>query len=135
MKKILLPGLVAGVALLALSYVVLFLIIRVAPVLAEQYYNPIFWPGADRAFLFYLHPFILAMALSWFWNRFRDQLTTTGTMRGVEMGFVYALIATLPSMWITFSAINVSLMMVLSWFVYGFFQAAVSGLIFSRMNP
>lgn len=135
MKKILIPALVSGMALLLLSYAVLFFVIRVAPSLAEQYYNPIFWPGADRAFLFYLHPFILSTALSWFWNRFRGQFSSAGVNRGLEMALVYALTATLPSMWITFSAINVSLLMVLSWFGYGFVQAAVAGLIFSRMNP
>ncbi|MCB0553658.1 MAG: hypothetical protein KDD02_08920 [Phaeodactylibacter sp.] len=135
MKKILLPGLVAGLALLALSYGVLFLVIRIVPAMAEEYYNPIFWPGADRAFLFYLHPFILGLALAWFWNRFKEQLSASGTMRGIEMGLVYALVATLPSMWITFSAINVSLMMVLSWFVYGFVQAVIAGLVFTRLNP
>lgn len=126
---------VAGIVLLVLSYIVLFLVIRVFPALAEDYYNPIFWPGADRAFLFYLHPFILAQALSWFWNRFKGQFLATGVKRGMEMGLVYALLATLPSMWITFSAINVSLLMVLSWFGYGLLQAVIAGLVFSYMNP
>jgi hypothetical protein len=38
-------------------------------------------------------------------------------------------------MWITFSAISVSILMVVSWLVYGWIQATVAGLIFSRMNP
>jgi hypothetical protein len=38
-------------------------------------------------------------------------------------------------MWITFSAISVSLTMVLTWFAYGTMQATVCGLVFARMNP
>ena len=135
MKKVILPGIVAGIVLLALSYLVLFTIIRLLPSMAEEYYNPIFWPGADRAFLFYIHPFILGFALSWLWNRFKPLLRSSGWMRGMELGLVYVLVATLPSMWITFSAISVSLVMVSSWLVYGWVQATVAGLVFSKMNP
>jgi hypothetical protein len=135
MKKVILPGIVAGIVLLALSYLVLFTIIRLLPSMAEEYYNPIFWPGADRAFLFYFHPFILGFALSWLWNRFKPLLQSSGWMRGLELGLGYALVATLPSMWITFSAISVSLVMVASWLLYGWVQATVAGLVFCKMNP
>ena len=53
----------------------------------------------------------------------------------MEMGLMYALVATLPAMWITFSAINISVEMVLTWFLYGLFQAIISGLILARLNP
>jgi len=135
MSKVLLSGLVGGIVLFALSYAILYASISLAPKLIEEYYNPIFWPGSDRAILFFLHPFILSFALAWFWNKFKSSFHQTGWMRGLEMGALYALIATLPSMWITFSAIMVSLTMVLSWFAYGFLQASVCGLINSRLNP
>ena len=135
MSKFMISGIVGGIVLFALSYVVLFATISLTPGLVEEYYNPIFWPGSDRAFLFYLHPFILSFALAWFWNKFKDAFHQKGWMRGVEMGLIYAFIATLPSMWITFSAIMVSFTMVLSWFAYGWAQATVCGLINSRLNP
>ncbi len=135
MKKIIFPGLVAGATLLILSYIILFLTIRFLPSLVEEYYNPIFWPGSSRAILFYAHPFVLCFALAWFWNRFKENFRGAWWLRGIELGFVYALIATLPSMWITFSAIDVSITMVMSWFFYGFFQASMAGMIFAGMNP
>jgi hypothetical protein len=135
MKKILIPGLVAGVALLILSYAVLHLSVRIAPGLMEQYYNPVFQSGEERALLFYAHPFVLSFALAWFWDRFKGMFSGAALLRGLEMGLVYGIIATLPSMWITFSAIDVTLPMVLSWLVYGIFQAAVAGMVFARMNP
>ena len=135
MSKILLSGLLGGAILFGLSYLVLFALISFAPALLEEYYNPVFWPGSDRAVLFFLHPFILSFALAWFWHKFKGAFTHTGWRSGLEMGALYAVVATLPSMWITFSAIMVSLTMVLSWFAYGFLQASVCGLINSRLNP
>ncbi len=135
MRKILVPGLLAGFVLLGLSYLILYLTINFMPVLVEEYYNPIFWPGNDRALLFFLHPFILSFALAWFWNRFKEQFKGGKILRGLELGIVYALVATLPSMWITFSAITVSLEMILTWFGYGFLQAVVAGWILAVANP
>ncbi len=135
MKKILLSGFASGLLLLALSYGVLFVTIRLFPGLVEEYYNPIFWPGGDRALLFFAHPFILGLCLAWFWERSKNQYEGKWWMRGAEMGLVYGVVATLPSMWITFSAISVSLFMVLSWLLYGVLQAIVAGLVFARLNP
>lgn len=135
MKRIVISGVVAGLILLALSYIVLFITIRIFPSLVEEYYNPIFWPGGDRALLFFAHPFVLSFCLAWFWERSKNLYTGKWLFRGAEMGLVYGVVATLPSMWITFSAISVSLVMVLSWLLYGFLQAIIAGLVFARLNP
>ncbi len=135
MKKILLSGTVGGFVLLAFSYAVLYATINFFPSIVEEYYNPIFWPGNDRALLFFVHPFVLSFALAWFWDRFKGLFKGGMLLRGIEMGLLYGVVATLPSMWITFSAIAVSLMMVLMWFAYGVLQATLAGLIFAKMNP
>jgi hypothetical protein len=135
MKKVVTTGILASIVLLALSYAVLFVTIRFFPHLIEEYYNPIFWPGNDRATLFFAHPFVLGFALAWFWNRAKSQFTGAWWRRGVELGLVYAVVATIPSMWITFSSIAVSATMVGTWFGYGMLQAIISGLIFARLNP
>jgi hypothetical protein len=51
------------------------------------------------------------------------------------MGLVYGLIATLPSMWITFSSLAISPALVASWLIYGVFQAMVVGIIFAKISP
>lgn len=131
MKKYLLPALLSGAALLLLSYGALYVTINFLPMLAEEYYNPIFYPGADRAILFFLHPFVISAALVWFWNRMCHTLKGGRILKALEFGGLYALIATLPAMWITFSAMDVTLAMVGLWWGYGFLQATVAGLIFS----
>lgn len=134
-KKILVPALIAGVVLLIFSFAMLYGAVFVFPKLAEQYYSPVFREGGNYSWLFYVHPFILAFALAWFWDRFKEQFTGSMIVRDLELGLVYTLVATLPAMLITFSALNITLPMVLTWLLYGFVQAAIAGLIFARMNP
>lgn len=135
MKKIIYSGLIAGLILLIISFLMLQVLIRLLPGLAEEYYNPAFRAGSGRSLFFYLHPFLIGFALSWFWDMLKSRFTGNGWSRGLKMGLLYGAVATLPSMWITFSAIDLSLMMVLSWLVYGIFQAVAAGLVLARFNP
>lgn len=135
MKRFLIKGFLAGAALLALSYVALNLIVAFFPQLAEQYYDPIFSFEGEKAVLYFIHPFILSFALAWFWLRFKSLFHGSFWWRGTEMGLVYGLIATLPSMWITFSSLAVSFGLVFTWLLYGVFQAIVVGIIFAKISP
>ncbi|MBP9883112.1 MAG: hypothetical protein KBF32_06905 [Chitinophagales bacterium] len=135
MKKILISGFVSAITLLILSILALYLTILLFPSIALEYYDPAFQSNSERDFLYYIHPVILGFALAWFWERFKGVLKGGFTMRGIEFGIIYSLVATLPSMWIIFSAMNVSLTIVFTWFLYGFVQALVAGLICEKMNP
>jgi hypothetical protein len=48
----------------------------------------------------------------------------------LTLGTLYALIALVPVMMLTFSAIEVSLLMVITWIAYGFAQATIAGFVF-----
>ncbi|MFN7119563.1 MAG: hypothetical protein ACK4TA_22395 [Saprospiraceae bacterium] len=136
MRKLILSALFSGALLLGMAFGIIYFSITFFPSVVEEYYNPtLFWPGDDRALLFFIHPFILSFALAWFWNRFKDQFNGVPLLRGLELGIVYGVVATLPSMWITFSAIAVSFSMVLTWFLYGILQATVAGIVFAHTNP
>jgi hypothetical protein len=135
MKKILVSGLITGCILFVLSYGGLFLTVRFFPALFMEYNNPLFNSGGNRDLLFYLHAFIFSFALSWFWDRFKSMFGGAFVLRGLEFGLVYALVALLPVMWISFSALDVTLVMVLSWVAYGFIQAAIAGIVLAKLNP
>ena len=128
-------GIIAGVVLLVFSYLALYFAVTLFPGLAEQYYDPIFSFDDDKGWLYFLHPFVLSFALAWFWRRFKGLFFGSFWWRGTEMGLVYALIATVPNMLLTFSALSVSFEMVLTWLVYGVFQAVVVGIIFAKISP
>ncbi len=135
MKKILIPGILTGIFLLISSFLALLLTIKLFPSLAWEYFGPTFNTDGSRDILFYIHPFLLGLALAWFWNRVKEIFTGNSIAKALEFSLIYAAIATIPTMWITFSAINISLEMVLTWILYGLFQALVAGLILSRLNP
>jgi hypothetical protein len=135
MKKVIFPGLVAGVVLLILSILGLYLNIWIFPDLAMQYFQPAFNEQSSRIMLYFIHPFIIAMALSWFWSKIKGILKGSFLTRGIEFGIIYALVATFPAMWLVFSSITVSLQMVFTWFVLGFIQAIIAGLVCEKMNP
>ena len=134
MKKILLSGLIAGAILFILSYGGLFLAVKFFPALFVEYNNPLFNSDGSRDILFYMHAFIISFALAWFWDRFKGLFHGSFLIRGFEFGFVYAMVAMLPVMTITFSALDITLVMVMSWFMYGFLQAIVAGLVFAKIN-
>jgi uncharacterized membrane protein len=134
MKKIINSGFVASIVLLAFAYVCLLIMPILLPKVAEEYYNPAFASDESRNFLYYVHPVLLAFGLAWFWNRFKSLLNGNAFMQGIEMALIYVSIATIPSLLITYSAIDVSLLTILSWLLYGFFQALIAGIIFSRMH-
>ena len=135
MKKILKSGLIAGIILFIVSYGGLFLSIRFFPELFVDYNNPLFNSDGSRDVLFYMHAFIISLSLSWFWERFKSLFHGHFLLRGFEFGSVYAIVALLPVMWITFSSLDISIAMVASWFFYGLFQAVVAGIIFAKINP
>lgn len=135
MKRFLIKGIAAGAALLVISYAALYLVVSLFPSVAEQYYDPVFSFEGDKAVLYFLHPFVLSFALAWFWRRFKSLFHGPFWWRGLEMGLVYGLIATLPAMWIIYSSLAVSLTLVLTWLLYGVFQAIVVGMIFAKISP
>lgn len=135
MKKILFSGLITGCILFVLSYGGLYFTVRFFPVLFTEYNNPLFNSDGNRDLLFYLHAFIFSLALAWFWDRFKSMFRGAVVLRSLEFGLVYAMVALLPVMWISFSALDVTLVMVGSWFVYGFIQAAIAGIVLAKLNP
>jgi hypothetical protein len=134
MKRYVLPVIASSIVLLALSFGVLYFSINFLTGLVEEYYNPVFYPGEERSNLFFLHPLIISLALIWIWRRIENSLKGNWFMKGIEFGLLYAFIATLPSMWITFSAIDVSFIMVALWWGYGLLQATVAGWVFASFS-
>lgn len=135
MKRVVLNGFLVGIILFVISYGGLFLSIRFFPELFLDYNNPLFNSDGSRDVLFYLHAFIISMALSWFWDRFKGLFQGNFVLRGIEFGCVYGLVALLPVMWITFSAMDITVVMVASWFIYGLLQATVAGIVLAKINP
>lgn len=137
MKKILVSGLVAGMVLSVLSYGGLYLAAnsKLLSAFFLGYLSDIFISDRSRDFFFYSHALLISMALSWFWERSKTVFKGHVIIRGLEFGLVYTIAGLLPILWMTYSQIDVSEIMVLSWLGFGLFQSCVAGIIFAKMNP
>jgi hypothetical protein len=131
LKDVLTNALISGFIIFVFSYGSLFIMIRLFPSIFIDYINPIFNSGGERDILFYLHPFVLSLSLSVFWNRFCNIFTGSFYKMGIEFGFIYTFVALVPILWITYSAMDVSLEMIFTWLIYGLFQSCIGGFAFS----
>ncbi|MFN4285403.1 MAG: hypothetical protein ACK4E8_05505 [Lacibacter sp.] len=134
MKKILVPGVLLSAVLLVFAFLCLWMMPMLLPQIAEEYYNPAFVNDPARNAWYYVQPVVLAFGLSWFWSRFKQQLTGNWFFQGLEMGLIYLVIATVPAMILTYSAIDVTLHVIGTWILYGFLQATIAGLICARLH-
>ncbi len=135
MKKAITVSLVAGVILLLLSLGIIYLSIYVFPSLTEEYFSPTFRMSGQTDWMFYAHPFVLSFALKWFWERYKGIFKGSLLVRAIEVALVYVIVAMIPVLWLTFSAIDVSVQMVVTWLLYGFVQSFVAGIVFAKLNP
>jgi hypothetical protein len=135
MKKEIFPVFLAGIVVLAVSMTLLYGAILLFPKIMEEYYNDVFRSSSfETDWLFYAHPFVLSAALKWFWERYKQLFKGPAIMRGLEVGLVYGIVAMLPVHWLTFSAINISLVMVTTWLFYGIIQASIAGIIYAKLS-
>ena len=133
-RKIILPGLVAGSVLLVLSIVGLYVTIWLFPALAVLYFDPAFDTQSERAILYFMHPFLAGLALSWFWDRSKSLFKGSFLEKGIGFGLLYWLVSVVPMMWLIYSAIAVPLQLVASWLLFGLIQAIIAGFVLGKLN-
>ena len=130
MKKILTTGLLLGFLLLVVSMLSSQVFYFLFPGLKAEYENPnIFRPWTDPAMqLFFLHPFVLGIILTWLWHKVKGSFGN-----GLKFALVYWFV-TIPGMFISYSSFQISPVMVLSWTVSGLLQSVVAGLYLGRVD-
>lgn len=135
MKKLIVSILISTVLLLVLSFVMLYISIHFFPGISAEYLSPVFRSAGRVDWMYFIHPLILSIALKWFWERYKSMLTGNLLLKALEVALVYGVVALIPVLWITFSAIDVSLKMIATWLLYGFIQSFAAGLVFAKLNP
>ncbi|MFN5168746.1 MAG: hypothetical protein ACK5DD_03925 [Cyclobacteriaceae bacterium] len=132
MSRSLISILMAGLLVLAASMLMMYAAAFALPSLSEEYYSTVFRSSNfEGQWLFYIHPFVLSAALFWFWHHLKDQLSGGRSTQAVEFGARYGVVAMLPVLLLTFSAIDISFLMVITWLFYGIIQAIVAGLVYA----
>ena len=135
MSKVLIAWFTAGIVMLVLGLGMVYVGIYFFPRIADEYFSPVFRKAGETDWTFYIHPFILSFGLKWFWERYKGIFKGNILTRAVEVALVYGIVALLPILWLTFSAIDVSFKIVVTWFIYGLVESFAAGIIFAKMNP
>jgi hypothetical protein len=135
MKKLLLSVILSTVVLLLLSWGMLFLSIQFFPDVSAEYLSPVFRSAGKIDWMYFIHPLVLSIALKWFWERYKSIFNGNILLKGFEVALVYSVVAMIPVLWLTFSVIDISMKMVLTWMLYGFLQAFAAGIVFAKLNP
>jgi hypothetical protein len=136
LKRVVLSVLLSGIILLLLGAIMFFVGAQFLPGVTQQYFSSVFRSSAGNTdWMYYADPFIVSIALKWFWERYKAILKGSLFLKALEIALVYGVVALLPVLWLTFSAIDVSLAMVITWLFYGLVQAFAAGVIFAMLNP
>ncbi len=134
MKKIILFGLLAGLVMLVINFVVGAILEYLFPAISTEYKNiNLFRPWSDPLMsLMFLHPFLVGIILAWVWSKVKHVLKAEKDHHnGLVFGFVFWLIS-LPGMLISYSSFQISLTMILSWTLAMLAEYLVAGVIFSK---
>lgn len=136
MKKVLLPGLIAGLVMFIVAMALGQVFNAIFPNLAAEYQNTnLFRPWEDPLMsLYFLHPFVLGIALAWVWDKVKGLLKGSLWQRGSHFALIYWLAATIPGMLISYSSFPLSKAMVFSWAISSLAQVIAAGFVFAKMN-
>lgn len=136
MKKIFIPGLIAGITGMAANWAIGFLFMFVFSSLNSEYTNEnIFRPWSDPLMnMYYIYFLLLAFGLTWAWNKSKSLFSKSYLINALNFTLVYWLISTIPGMLMTIGTFKVSGIMVLSWTASAFAQLFVISLILMKMN-
>lgn len=136
MKKILIPGLLAGVAMTVTSLVVGQIISRLFNTNQEYVNSQMYRPWSDPLMmLYFLYPFILGLSLSYLWDNLKLVSREKKLVnKALNFAIFYFLIASFPGMFITYSSFAVSFPMILSWSIAGFAEVFVGGLVLGKIK-
>ena len=135
LKKVVLSILLSGTVLLLLSVGMFYAGARFFPAVTQEYLSSVFRTAGKTDWMYYSHPFIVSIALKWFWERYKAIFKGALLLRALEVALVYGIVALVPVLWLTFTTIDVSLSMVGTWLLYGLVQAFTAGIIFAKLNP
>jgi membrane protease YdiL (CAAX protease family) len=134
-KRIIWPGLLAGLLMLIIGFIVSWIFGLIFPGLMAEYESGIFRAWEDPLMmLYFLYPFVLGVCYAWVWGLSKDKFKGTVWQRGAKFGLFLWIVFSIPGMLITYSSFVVSLLMIISWLVMGLVNGIVAGWIFAKLN-
>ena len=132
LKKVLILGVVNLFLGLGLNMVLNV----VFPQLSSEYQGSgLFRPWSDPLMsLYFAYPFIAGAVFIYLWGILGKSLKGDAWRRGFNFAKVYFLLATVPGMFITYTSMKVSILMIATWMVIGFLEAYIGGWLLANWD-
>ncbi len=129
MKKVLV-GLLAGLAMSVVGFLLNFVFAWIFPAFQAIYNNTdIFLPMAGgRGLLFFVYPFALGIGLAFLYEMLNKKAKQPFAFAGV-----YFFISAVPAFFINVGSFNLPVMMVVTWTIMSYINGLVAGLLFRKM--
>lgn len=135
MKKILLPGLLAGVAMLLINFALSPIFYAIFPGLKEAYMTPLFRPWDDPVMmLFFAYPILLGFPLAFIWNKTKNLFSKSILKNALIFTLIFAGVFALPTFLINYSSFNLPFTMILSWTLMSIANGLTAGLVLTSVN-
>jgi hypothetical protein len=136
MKKIVVPGLIAGLLMMITAIVVGFVFNFMFPSLKVEYENAVmFRPWDDPVmYAWFVQPFFLAFVLAWVWGKIESLFEGSLAKRVFYFAFIYWMVAIIPGMLMSISSFKISVLMTFTWTLSSLIQALVAAWVIVRMN-
>ncbi len=126
-KKVIIPGLAAGIIALIVSQVMYMAIAAIFP-------YDVLKLGGMRAvddplmILFFVHYFILGLAIATFYDFAKKSFTGTATQKGITLGIMSWIIYSIPSGFLVFASMNYPIGFTVNSFLGGLVTMLAAGL-------
>lgn len=136
MKKVLIPGALAGAAMLVTGVLMGPFTHFFFPSVQAEYQNPaIFRPWSDPLMsLYFLQPLLVGLILAWVWDKTKGLFKKNDRCpKGLAFALIYWL-TTIPGMFMSLSSFPISFAMVVTWSLNILAQALVAGVILTKFN-
>jgi hypothetical protein len=137
MKRILIPGLVAGLVMLVVAMVVGQLTTLALPSIVREYENTnLYRTWSDPiVFIYFLYPFFLGIALAWVWDRTKGVIGEGSIwVKGSRFARAFWIVSALPGILMSYCSFPISLAVALSWLLSALVQLLCAGFVYAKMN-
>jgi hypothetical protein len=137
MKKIIIPGLAAGIVMLVASVLLMIAFTVLLPgVEAEYMGNSMFRSWSDPLMYYvYLNPLIVGFLFAFVWQKVNGLFKDKSKIKsGAKFGLSIFLIFGITGMLMSLSTFNISALMVLTWAINGLVQYVLGGIVVAKFS-
>ena len=129
------PGLVAGLVMLIIMFLVSYGFVMIFPQIELEYSTQMYRSYDEPIMLlFYLMPFILGLIVSWVWTLTYIIMKGDELTKVVNFTLAFFVITQIPGMYATYTSMNVSLLMISSWMLANLLQVFFGTYVVSKMS-